>query len=133
MSVKIRMMRMGRRHRPFFRINAIDTHTPRNGRIIEKLGHYDPIEKDLAKQIVLKVDRVKYWLEKGAIPSDSVAELLLHQGIKTEHVVKVRARRKRARQALRKKGQPFTKAEKIAAGHFKTKTKGEAEPAAPTA
>ena len=126
------MMRMGRRHRPFFRINAIDSRAPRNGRIIEKLGHYDPIEKDPAKQVVLNVERIKYWLEKGAIPSDSISELLKRQGIKNEHVVKVRARRKRARQALRKKGQPFTKAEKIAAGHFKTGTKGEAEPAAPT-
>ena len=132
MSVKIRMMRMGRRHRPFFRINAIDSRAPRNGRIIEKLGHYDPIEKDPAKQIVLKVDRVKYWLEKGAIPSDSISELLKRQGIKNEHVVKVRARRKRARQALRKKGQPFTKAEKTAAGHFKTVTKGRVEPAPTT-
>ena len=132
MSVKIRMMRIGRRHRPFFRINAIDTRTPRDGKIIEKLGHYDPIEKDPAKQIVLNVDRIKYWLEKGAIPSDSISELLKRQGIKNQHVVKVRARRKKARQALRKKGQPFTKAEKIAAGHFKTETNGEAEPAPTT-
>jgi len=124
---------MGRRHRPFFRINAIDSRTPRDGRIIEKLGHYDPIEKDPAKQVVLKIDRVKYWLEKGAIPSDSIAELLKRQGIKTEYVAKRRARRKRARQAARAKKLPFTKAEKIAAGHFKPETRGEAEPAAPSA
>ncbi|MHC4654774.1 MAG: 30S ribosomal protein S16, partial [Planctomycetota bacterium] len=46
MAVKLRLMRLGRRHRPFFRINAIDSRAPRDGRIIEKLGHYDPIEKD---------------------------------------------------------------------------------------
>ncbi len=54
MAVKLRLMRMGRRHRPFFRINAVDARTPRDGRILEKLGHYDPIEKDPAKQVVLK-------------------------------------------------------------------------------
>ena len=51
MSVKIRMTRMGRRHRPFFRINAVESTTPRDGRILEKLGHYDPIEKNAEKQI----------------------------------------------------------------------------------
>jgi small subunit ribosomal protein S16 len=40
---------MGRRHRPFFRINAVDSRTPRDGRVIEKLGHYDPLEKDATK------------------------------------------------------------------------------------
>ena len=55
MSVKIRMTRMGRRHRPFFRINAIDSRAPRDGRILEKLGHYDPILKDVDKQVVIAV------------------------------------------------------------------------------
>ena len=60
MSVKIRMTRIGRRHRPFFRINAIDSRAPRDGRILEKLGHYDPIEKDESKQVILKLERIQY-------------------------------------------------------------------------
>ena len=74
MSVKIRMSRQGRRHRPFFRINVIDTHSPRDGRIIEKLGHYDPLEENKEKELVLDLERVQYWLNKGAIPSDAVME-----------------------------------------------------------
>ena len=79
MAVKIRMTRMGRRHRPFFRINVVESRTPLGGRIIEKLGHYDPIEKDQSKQLVLDIERVQQWLDKGAVPSDAVSEILLRQ------------------------------------------------------
>ena len=60
MSVKLRLSRLGRRHRPFFRLNAVESRTPRNGKIIEKLGHYDPIEKDSAKQIVLNLEIIPF-------------------------------------------------------------------------
>ncbi len=115
MSVKIRMTRMGRRHRPFFRINAIDSRAPRDGRILEKLGHYDPILKDSDKQVVIDLERVKFWLDKGAVPSDSVSEILLRLGIKTKHYEEKKQRRARALQIARKQGKPFTKAEKLAA------------------
>ena len=81
MSVKLRMTRLGRRHRPFFRINAVESRTPRDGRILEKLGHYDPIEKDPGKQVVLNRERIEFWLDKGAIPSDAVSQILLRHGI----------------------------------------------------
>ena len=106
---------MGRRHRPFFRINAIDSRAPRDGRILEKLGHYDPILKDTDKQIVLDLERVKFWLDKGAVPSDSVSEILLRLGVKTKHLEEKKQRRAKARQLARKQGKPFTKAEKLAA------------------
>lgn len=115
MSVKIRLARIGRRNRPFFRINAIESRTPRNGRILEKIGHYDPIEKDPAKQLVLNKERVQYWLDKGAIPSDTVSQILLRQGIKNKWAKERKARRTKARILVRKKGLPFTKAEKLAA------------------
>ncbi len=114
MAVKLRMTRIGRRHRPFFRINAIESRSPRDGKIIEKLGHYDPIEKDKDKQIVLNMERVQYWIDKGAIPSDTIAQLLLKKGIKTKYIEEKAARRKKARLAVRAKGLPFTKAEKLA-------------------
>ncbi len=126
MAVKIRMTRMGRRHRPFFRINAIESRAPRDGRILEKLGHYDPILKDTDKQIVLDLERVKFWLDKGAVPSDSVSEILLRLGVKTKHLEEKKQRRAKARQLARKQGKPFTKAEKIAA----EKAAAEAEKAA---
>jgi small subunit ribosomal protein S16 len=115
MAVKIRMTRLGRRHRPFFRINAIDSRAPRNGKILEKLGHYDPIEKDLSKQVVLKIDRIKYWLDKGAIPSDTVSQMLLKHDISTKHYDAKLARCERAKAIAKSKGKFFNKAEKIAA------------------
>jgi small subunit ribosomal protein S16 len=114
MAVKLRMTRMGRRHRPFFRINAVESRTPRDGKVLEKLGHYDPIEKDPAKQIVLKRERVEYWLDKGAIPSDTVSQILLRQGIDHKYAKQTAARRARAKALVRAKGKPFTKAERIA-------------------
>lgn len=115
MSVKLRMARTGRRHRPFFRINAIESKKPQGGQILEKLGHYDPIEKDPDKKIVLNLERVKYWLDKGAIPSDTVSEILLKQGIKTKQKMEKDKRRQKAKAIARKKGLTFTKAEQIAA------------------
>jgi small subunit ribosomal protein S16 len=103
---------MGRRNRPFFRINAVESRTPRDGRILEKIGHYDPIEKDAAKQIVLNKERAQYWLDKGAVPSDTVSQILLRQGIKNKCAKERTARRAKARALARKKGRPFTKAEK---------------------
>ncbi|MEQ9206658.1 MAG: 30S ribosomal protein S16 [Phycisphaerales bacterium] len=74
--VRLRMQRFGRTHRPFYRINAIDQQTRRNGRVLENLGHYDPMSKDEDKQIVLKVEEIKAWLAKGAQPSDTVRDML---------------------------------------------------------
>ena len=83
--IKIRMKRMGRTHRPFYRINAMDTRSPRDGRVVEQLGHYDPIESDESKQIVLKEDRIKYWLEKGAQTSETVGDILKKRGIQVKN------------------------------------------------
>lgn len=74
--VRIRMQRLGRRHRPFFRINAIDQRTRRNGRVIEPLGWYDPLAKDESKMMELKGERIQYWLSQGAQPSETVEDLL---------------------------------------------------------
>jgi len=114
MAVKLRMTRIGRRHRPFFRINAVESRTPRDGRILEKLGHYDPIEKDKTKQIVLNKERAEYWLSKGAVPSDTVSQILLRQGIKHKYAEDQAARRAKARSIAIAKGKMFNKAQKIA-------------------
>lgn len=79
--VKIRLKRMGRRHRPFYRINAVDTRCPRDGRVLEELGTYDPMEKDEEKQVMLKEDRVRHWLGVGAQTSETVSDILRRQGI----------------------------------------------------
>ena len=115
MAVKIRMTRMGRRHRPFYRINAIDSRTPRDGRVLEKLGHFDPVVKDQEKQIVLNTERIEYWLSQGAIPSDTVAQILAKHGIKSKHAEKQALRRERALAVSKSKGKLFNTAQRVAA------------------
>src|SRR4051812_7090848 len=76
MAVKLRLKRMGRTNAAFYRLNAIDSRSPRDGRVIEELGYYNPREKEQAKQFVAKLDRCKDWLDKGAVPSETVSTLL---------------------------------------------------------
>jgi small subunit ribosomal protein S16 len=80
-AVKLRLKRMGRRHRAFYRLGAVDSRSPRDGRVIEELGFYDPLEKDQAKQLRLNNERIEYWLSQGAQPSDTVRSLLRRAGI----------------------------------------------------
>jgi small subunit ribosomal protein S16 len=75
-AVRIRMKMLGRKHRHYFRIVAIDGRQPRNGRVIEELGSYDPTVKNTDERVRLKPDRVKYWMSVGAKPSEKVAVLL---------------------------------------------------------
>jgi small subunit ribosomal protein S16 len=67
---------MGRRHKPFYRLNAIEKRRPRDGRIIETLGWFDPLVKDHDKAMSLDADRIRYWLSQGAQPSETVRTLL---------------------------------------------------------
>lgn len=76
MAVRIRMKMMGRKHRPYFRIVAIDSRQPRDGRILEELGTYDPMVRDTDARVSLKPDRVKYWRSVGALASERVTTLL---------------------------------------------------------
>jgi len=79
--VRIRMQRLGRRNRPFYRISAVEKLTRRNGPVIENLGWYDPIATDPAKQLSLNEERIKHWLDQGAQPSDTVRDMLAKRGI----------------------------------------------------
>ena len=80
-AVKLRLKRFGRCHRSFFRLNAIDSRTPRDGRVIEELGWYDPNAKTADEQVSLNRDRIEYWLGVGAQPSETVRDLLTKHGI----------------------------------------------------
>ena len=79
--VRIRMQRLGRRHRPFYRINAIDQRTRRDGRFIENLGWYDPIATNPDRQLKLNAERIKYWLSVGAQPSETMRDILVKNGL----------------------------------------------------
>ena len=78
------MKRMGRRHRPFYRINAMDSRSPRDGRVIEELGHYDPLAKEGAQDVKLNKERIEYWLSQGAQASDTVRNILKRNGIQVK-------------------------------------------------
>jgi len=75
MSVKIRLKRMGTKKRPYYRIVVMDSRAPRDGRTIEEVGVYHPIEAE-GKQVSIKEDKVKEWLGKGARPTITVKRLL---------------------------------------------------------
>lgn len=86
MAVRIRMKKMGRAHRPFYRICAMDSRTPRDGKAIEYLGTYDPFVKEKDARVNLKTERVDYWLGVGAQPSPKVAVLIRKYGTNGSHV-----------------------------------------------
>jgi small subunit ribosomal protein S16 len=75
LSVRIRLKRFGTKRRPYYRIVVMDSRSPRDGRTIEEVGFYHPIEIE-EKQIQVKEERVREWLNKGAQPSDTVRKLL---------------------------------------------------------
>lgn len=81
MAVKLRLKKFGRRHRSFFRISAVDSRNPRDGRVIEELGWYDPAAKDPQKQLKVDRDRIEHWLKVGAQTSDTVRQLLKRIGV----------------------------------------------------
>lgn len=75
MSTRIRLKRFGTRKRPYYRLVVVDSREPRDGRAIEEVGLYHPIEIE-ENQLNLKEDRIREWIEKGARPSDTVRKLL---------------------------------------------------------
>ena len=79
MAVKIRMKRIGAKNKPAFRIVVADSRSPRDGRFIEELGTYLPQKK--GDKFTLDLDRAKYWLSKGAQPTETVRDLLVRNGI----------------------------------------------------
>lgn len=80
--LKIRLARGGAKKRPYYSIVIADSHSPRDGRFIEKVGTYNPLlKKDDANRVTLKVESIQEWLKKGAQPTDRVARFLAAQGL----------------------------------------------------
>jgi small subunit ribosomal protein S16 len=94
-AVKIRMKMMGRKHRPFFRICAIDSRNPRDGRVLEELGTYDPMVVDTDARTLLNAERINYWLGVGAQPSDRVRVLIKKYGGEGTHLEQQKSARER--------------------------------------
>ena len=82
MALKIRLSRGGSKKRPFYRIVVAEASAPRDGRYVERLGHYDPMTaKDSDQRLVVKSERVSHWLGLGAQPTERVQKLLASLGL----------------------------------------------------
>src|SRR5579863_7837572 len=85
--LKIRLARGGAKKRPYYAIVIADSHSPRDGRFIDKVGAYDPLlKRDDPRRVTLQAEKIKVWLSKGAQPTDRVARFLAAEGLaKWEH------------------------------------------------
>jgi small subunit ribosomal protein S16 len=79
MAVRIRLARHGAKKKPFYRIIVADGESPRDGRFLENVGTYNPLYEPA--KVTLKSERIKYWMDHGAIPSDTVKSLLKKEGL----------------------------------------------------
>ncbi|MGX6960086.1 MAG: 30S ribosomal protein S16 [Rickettsia endosymbiont of Pentastiridius leporinus] len=102
MAVKIRLARGGAKRRPFYRVVVANATAPRDGDFLEKVGTYNPmLASDNGERVVLKADRVEYWLNTGAKPTERVAKFIEQAGIalpdkvKKEMEVKLKSRKAR--------------------------------------
>ena len=91
MAVRIRLKKMGRKHKPFFRVCATDARASRDGRVIEELGFYDPMVRDTDARAILNGERIDYWLGVGAQPSEKVSVLIKKYGTNGTHLEKQKA------------------------------------------
>lgn len=79
MAVKLRLMRMGKKKQPTYRVVVADARSPRDGRFVEIIGHYHPRQAEGSLEI--QKDRANHWLDNGALPSDTVRSLLRRAGV----------------------------------------------------
>jgi small subunit ribosomal protein S16 len=104
MSLRIRLARAGAKKRPVYHIVVADSRSPRDGRFIERLGHFNPLlPKEKTERLKLDVDKVKAWLAKGALPTDRVLRFLDAAGVmkreKRENPIRAVPRKERKARA----------------------------------
>src|SRR5207249_6538416 len=121
MSVVIRLARAGTKKRPVYHVVIADSRAPRDGRFIERLGHFNPlVAKDAKDRLKLDLEKIKAWLAKGATPTDRVLRFLDEAGLM-----------KRPARSNPKKAQPKKKAQERAAAAAAAASAAPATPAAP--
>lgn len=114
MAVKIRLARGGAKKRPFYSIVVADIRAPRDGKFIEKIGTFNPLlNDDHPNKLVVKEDRVKYWLGTGAKPTDRVAKLMSKLGL--TDAPEIREQPKKSAPGMKAQERLKEKAEKEAA------------------
>lgn len=140
MSVVIRMKRLGRKNRPFYRICATDIRSPRDGRIIEELGTYDPLVSETDARVQLNAERLDYWLSVGAKPSARVNVLIrkygkdgTHRDAQQQALNKLAARKSNAVSMAQESAKKAAVAEAKRREELEAKKKADAEAAAAAA
>jgi len=106
--IKLRLSRHGAKNRPYYHIVAADARAPRDGKYLERVGSYNPmLPRDNKDRVILKEDRIKDWLGKGAQPTDRVARMLGEAGLISKYVIsetpKKSAPGEKAQERLREK------------------------------
>ncbi len=129
MAVRIRMKKMGRHKRAFFRMCAIDSRSPRDGKVIEELGIYDPSVKDTDCRAILKGERIAYWLSVGAQPSENCAVLIKKYGQNGSHLEKQTAALEKAKSTRPQAPAPYIPPPKPEAPAAEEPAAESAEPA----
>lgn len=107
MALKIRLRQQGRNNRAFYRVVVADVRSPRDGKYVEALGWYNPVETELEKVLFLKADRLQYWIDRGAQLSERIESLVLKTNPeivkkKTEKEVALKAKEAAKRKARNK-------------------------------
>jgi small subunit ribosomal protein S16 len=130
-AVRIRMKQMGRKHRPFYRICAMDARTPRDGRLLEQLGTYDPLIPETDARAILNGERIRHWLSVGALPTEKVKVLIKKYGLGGTHLEAQRLALARLAQ-MRRRNEPLQVAPKAPKGQ-PAEEEGPARPASDAA
>src|SRR5947209_10081191 len=129
MSLKIRLARAGTKKRPYYHIVIADSRSPRDGRFIERIGHFNPLlPKEKTERLKLDLDKARAWIAKGALPTDRVLRFLDEAG-----VMKRPARNNPEKAKPKKKAQERAAAAEKAAAAPPAAPAAPAEPAAPAA
>ena len=108
MAVKLRLRRMGKKKQPIYKVVAADSRSPRDGKFLEAVGIYNPLTKP--HTVDLKEERVNYWLDKGAQPTDTVKSLLSQKGINLKRDIAKRKLSEEKADALLKSWQTLKEA-----------------------
>ena len=130
MSVRSRLARGGSKGAPFHKIVVADQRAPRDGRFIERVGSYNPLlPAEHAERVVVKADRIKYWLGVGAQPTERVAKLLSKMGLCAAPVINDRPKKSAPKATAQERAKAKAEAAAAAAEAAAAPAADSAEPA----
>jgi small subunit ribosomal protein S16 len=129
-AVRIRLKKMGRTHRPFYRLCAVDSRAPRDGKVIEELGVYDPMVRETDARAILNRERIEYWMGVGAQPTPKAGVLIKKYGKGGSHLEQQQAAIERMKDKTPPAAPAATSAPKAEVQAAEPETKEEEAPKA---